>query len=440
MILHKEVLSPDLVPTMELTKGDIENIADELLAFHQKFHNCFGRSEHQVLGLSYLSGLLSNLDAKSAEPIALAFLGKERVRSQQRFMKSFKWDLDEMERINQKMLSEVIADPIEGMINVDSSEFVKKGKESVGVARQYCGQMGKVENCQSGVFVGYASDRGYGLLTSRLYMPEMWFSDDYADRREYNRVPEDLTFQTKLEIALDLITRIKETGLFPARWVGCDATFGSDLPFLNSLGDDVSYFASIRSNTLVFLEKPEIAIPPYKGRGRPPSKSRLLPDQPKSISVEKLSRSEQLSWQFTILAEGAQGPIIAYVARIRVYISRDGLPSEEPVWLFFRRMKNSQVKYAISNAPEDMPLAEMKKAALLRWPIEQCFLDGKDQLGMASYEHRSWSAWHRHMMYVFLAQNFLLQLRIKFKKNSNSHSQSGKETCDGSTPSSFSRY
>jgi len=182
-----------------------------------------------------------------------------------------------------------------------------------------------------------------------------------------------------------------------------------------------------------------VAIPAYKGRGRPPSKRQVLPDQVKPISVAELGRSPDLSWQFTILAEGAQGPIIAYIARTRVYLSRDGLPEEEPVWLFFRQHRNGEIKYAISNAPEDMPLAEMKRASLLRWPIEQCFQDGKDQLGMASYEHRSWPAWHRHMSYVFLAQNFLLRLRLKFKKNSGSHSQSGKETCDGSASASISR-
>jgi SRSO17 transposase len=438
MILNHHELSPDLIPTMALGQEDIQLIAEELVEFHEEFHACFGRSEHTVLGLSYLSGLLSNLDAKSAEPIALAFLGKERVRSQQRFMKSFKWDHEEMERRNQLMLSEVIADEA-GMINVDSSEFVKKGKESVGVARQYCGRLGKVENCQSGVFVGYASDKGYGLLTCRLYMPESWFSDEQADRREFNLVPEEVTFQTKPEIARDLIATVKEADLFPARWIGCDATFGSDHSFLKSLPEDLFYFANIRSDMQVFLDKPQVAIPAYRGRGRPPSKPCVVPDQPKPISVATLSRSSHLSWQFTLLAEGAQGPIIAHVARIRVYLSRDGLPDDEPVWLFFRRMKHGDIKYAISNAPEDMPMAEMKKASLLRWPIEQCFQDGKDQLGMASYEHRSWPAWHRHMIYVFLAQNFLLRLRLKFKKNANSHAQSGEETGDGCASASISR-
>ncbi|RZB35653.1 MAG: hypothetical protein SRB2_02950 [Desulfobacteraceae bacterium Eth-SRB2] len=104
------------------------------------------------------------------------------------------------------------------------------------------------------------------------------------------------------------------------------------------------------------------------------------------------------------------------MARIRVYLSRDGLPEEKPLWLFIRRNSDGQLKYALSNAPEDIPFSELCKASTMRWPIEQCFKEGKYQIGMDHYEHRSWPAWHRHMIYVFLALHFLLRLRIKFKK------------------------
>ena len=116
------------------------------------------------------------------------------------------------------------------------------------------------------------------------------------------------------------------------------------------------------------------------------------------------------------MAEGSKGPIIAKVARIRVYLSRDGLPEEQPLWLFIRRNSDGQQKYALSNAPEDIPFSELCTASTMRWPIEQCFKEGKDQIGMDHYEHRSWPAWHRHMIYVFLALHFLLRLRIRFKK------------------------
>jgi len=438
MLLRHADWNPDLVPCMDLTEEDLEVMADALVNFHQEFHGCFGRTEHQRLGMAYLSGLLSNSNVKSVEPIALEFLNQGAVRSLQRFLKTYHWDHQTMEAKHQTLLAETISSP-DGMINVDSSEFLKKGNESVGVARQYCGAVGKVENCQSGVFVGYSSEKGYGLLTSQLYMPHSWFSHEQQKRRKDNLVPEELTFQTKPQIALDLINKIIKTGLFPAKWIGCDATFGADSHFLKSLPEQVYYFASIRSNTKVFLEKPEVGIPPYKGRGPHPKKNKLLPAQAQVQTVATIAQSHVCSWTPVLLAEGAKGAIVAEVARLRVYPSHDGLPADSCLWLFLRKTAEGQIKYAFSNAPEAMPLSQMCKAATMRWPIEQCFQDGKDQLGMDQYEHRSWPAWHRHMIYIFLALHFLLRLRIQYKKNSSPHTASGTQINRNRIASGFSQ-
>jgi SRSO17 transposase len=364
MILEHCQWHPDLTAQMEIDEEGVETMAQELVDFHRQFHDCFGRIEHQRLGLAYISGLMSNSKAKSAEPIALEFLGKE----------------------------------------------------SVGVARQYCGTAGKVDNCQSGVFVGYSSTKGYGLLTCRLYMPKSWFAPEQKERRKANFVPEDLVFETKQEIALKLIDTVIQSGLFPAKWIGADAAFGSDIDFLNALPGHLHYFVSIRSDAQVFTKKPKLGLPTYKGRGPRPKKLQTLPGQPKPKSVSEVARSKRLRWQSVIVAEGAKGPIVAEVARIRVYLSRHGLPVGEPVWLFLRKNIDGQIKYAISNASKEIPFPELIKASTMRWPIEQCFQEGKDQVGMDYYEHRSWPAWHRHMTYVFLSLHFLLRLRLKFKK------------------------
>jgi SRSO17 transposase len=321
------------------------------------------------------------------------------------------------------------------MITVDPSEFLKKGKESVGVARQYCGAAGKVENCQSGVFVGYSSDKGYGLLSCRLYMPQNWFLKEQEQRRKASLVPEDLVFETKQEIALKLINEVVSTGLFPAKWIGADAAFGSDIEFLNALPKDLYYFAAIKSDTQVFTKKPKIGLPAYKGRGRRPSKTTILPGQPKPRTVSEIAKSSQLAWKPVIVAEGAKGPIIAKVARIRIYLSRDGLPAGDQQWLFLRQNTDGQIKYAICNAPKKISLLELVKASTMRWPIEQCFQEGKGQVGMDGYEHRSWPAWHRHMTYVFLALHFLLRMRLLFKKNSAADAAPGpKITVDTTSP------
>ncbi len=414
MILRHAGWHPGLAPWMTLTDAEVAGLADELVQFHTQFQACFGRIEHRRLGLAYLAGLLSSTPAKSVEPIALAFLDASAVRPLQRFMKSYGWDHAAMEATHQALLAETLAEP-DGMLTVDSCEFPKKGTESVGVARQYCGARGKVENCQSGVFVGYASRKGYGLVTGRLYLPESWFAPEQAERRTDTRVPEDLVFQTKPQIARDLLARLAATDRFPATWIGCDAVFGADREFLDSLPPGTYYFAGIRSNTLVFRTRPRVQVPRYRGRGRKPTKPRVT--QGRAATVGQIARSKTCPWTQVVLAEGAKGPIRAEVACLRVYPAQGGLPRAAPVWLFLRRTEDGEIKYAFSNAPAGAPLAELCRAATLRWPIEQCFQDGKGQVGMDHYEHRSWPAWHRHMLYVFLALHFLLRLRIRFKKN-----------------------
>ena len=301
------------------------------------------------------------------------------------------------------------------MWNVDSSEIRKKGTESVGVARQYCGSMGKVENCQSGVYLGYVSERGYGLVSSRLYMPQPWFTDEYKERRKKCRVPEGLEFKSKITIAVELIEQAKSNQEITARWIGCDATFGSSYRFLDTVGRWCYYFANVKSNQQVWLERPEVGVPEWSGRGARPTRVQVLQKDAQPLTVARIADSDLITWDVVKLAEGAKGPIISEVAAIRVIESREGLPGKE-CWLIMRRYPNGQIKYALSNAPEDTPLRTLTEASTMRWSLEQCFQEAKGELGLDHYESRSWTGWHRHMLYVFLAQLFLLKLRIKFKK------------------------
>lgn len=420
MMIQQVDYDPKLIQWMDITDDTIKVLADELVSFHNNFNSCFYRIEQHVLGQCYLKGLLSDIERKNIESIALRYFdaNSNEVRSLQKFMTNYRWDEDLMLRKCQTMLADLIASG-DGMITIDSSEIPKKGKESVGVARQYCGNIGKVENCQSGVFVGYTSLKGYGLIDRQLYMPKDWFNPEYEERREKCQVPEDLNFMTKIEIASELVKRVIGTGLFPAKWVGIDATFGVDSKFrdeLDSLG--LYYFASIRSDSLVWLSRPNIGIPAYSGKGRPAQKVQALKNEDAPVNVSKLAENTELEWKTVILAEGAKGPIIAKTCCLRVVEYRDGLPGKE-LWLFIRRDADGKTRYALSNAPHDISPDELKRASTMRWPIEQCFEDGKKHLGMDHYELRSWPGWNRHMTYVFIALLFLLQLRLKgLKKNS----------------------
>ena len=400
LILRHEGWKPDIPPHCEMTPEDIDHLADKLEEFHALFEGSFKRVEQLGLSRHYLQGLLTDLERKSVEPIALALDGPSEVRNLQRFMSDYKWDLGYMAQRYWEEASKTIAAP-DGVLSVDSSEFPKKGRESVGVSRQYCGRLGKIENCQSGVFVAYASSLGYALLDRRLFMPENWFSEEQKERRQKCKVPEELTFKTKPQIAAELIQGIWDSGLFPCRWVTCDTVFGNSPDFVGKLPKGLYYLAEVVHTTKVWIDP----LPTSESCSR------------SYRSLSEIAQDPALSWFRKTLAEGAKGPIVAEVARVRVRPSKDDDPDEDEQWLFLRKDPISgEIKHCLSNAPEDIPLDEMVRVCILRWPVEQLFGEGKSELGMDHYEHRSWLAWHRHMTFVALAQLFLLQTRIEFKK------------------------
>jgi SRSO17 transposase len=410
MMIQEVGYDPDLIDWAEIGQEMVGRLAEELVEFHGLFADCFKRSEQRLLSESYLSGLLSDIPHKTAESIALSFLGTEAVRCQQNFLSRYLWDDERMLERHQRLLVEAIGEE-DGMLSVDSSEVAKKGKESVGVARQYCGSLGKTENCQSGVFVGYSSRIGYALVDRRLYVPEVWFTEAYAERRKKCGIPEDLRFQTKIQIALELLEAQWHRGLLPDRWIGCDSFFGVSKWFRDTVaGWGKLYLAEIRSNMLVW--------PAVDAEGNREQKAR---------AVSGIAGSDSTEWERVVLAEGSKGSIVADVSLQRVRENRDNKPGKE-LWLLIRRLEGGKLKYYFSNAPKDIPHEELRRALLMRWPIEQCFEDGKRYLGMDHYEHRTWKSWHRHMLYVFLALLFLLRVRLALKKNSHSDTAPGSET------------
>jgi len=412
MMLQTPDWNPDILEEAGITPENVSKIADMLLDYLSRYRECFGREGQYKHALCYIKGLLSDLERKSIEPIALRYAENEKeVRNMQNFSQNGAWDEEMMLKIYQQQLSQKIAQP-DAMLTVDDSGFPKKGNETVGVARQYCGRLGKTDNCQDGVFIGYSSDTGYGLLETQLYMPQKWFESDYGERREKCGLPAKLKFKTKSEIATELLNNIISTGAFPALWVGADSAYGSDQAFLDSLPEGMLYFAEIHKNVTFFTSLPEVAIPPYKGKGKIPTLPK--PSFP-PVSADSIAANPDLKWENTYLGEGAKGSIYSETACLRVIVSRNGLPGEE-VWLYLRRLSDGSLKFSKSNAPADTPKSTLDSQATRRWPIEQCFEECKSQLGMGHCESRSWNSWHRHMILVFVAHLFILELRFKFMK------------------------
>jgi len=399
MMIQNAGYDPTLIDWTQLDEAMREELAEQLVEFHNLFRGCFIRSEQRLLGLAYLRGLISDVQRKNIEAIALAFGGPKKVRSLQNFLSRYPWDEEQMLLSGQRLLHQTIGDG-HGMECVDSSEFPKKGKESVGVARQYCGARGKTDNCQCGVFASFTSDIGYGLLEARLYLPKRWFSPEYEQRRAACHIPPQVQPATKIEIALQLLRHQHERGIFHGQWVGCDSFFGVDSDFRDAVAAmGKRYLAAIKPKSKVWVE------------GR-------------STTVAELAAQAGIPWQRLILAEGAKGPITAEVARMRVHDNRDGRPGVRQ-WLILRRLEDGRMKYYLSNASASVGERTLWDALTRRWPIEQCFEDGKKHLGMDHYENRSWQGWHRHMLYVSLAMLFLLRLRLRFKKNSNADPSPG---------------
>jgi SRSO17 transposase len=281
-----------------------------------------------------------------------------------------------------------------GMLSVDGSDSIKKGTHSVGVGRQYCGTIGKVESCQAGVFTAYAGNNGYGLVDRELYFQKKWFDDEYKDRRENCDVPDDKVFQTKNEIALTQIKSIVAKNLFHIKWFGCDSAFGCDHEFLDMLPENIPYFAAVKSNERIFLED-------------------------NLVSVKSIAGNSEIPWRRAKVGEGSKGTTYADIKILRATACRtvDSQATRHcNIWLYIRKYENGDIKFFISNAPEETTEQELHEAATLRWPIEQCFQECKSYLGMEHCEGRSYTGLLRHWLFVMIAHLFTTSLRIGLKK------------------------
>jgi SRSO17 transposase len=396
----KESWIPKLPPELNLNQEDLACVGKELEEFVAWFRPAFGRIESFELCELYLQGLLSDSERKNVEAMALELLGPDAVRNLQRFMSDYQWDEPWLNRRHWELCAKELAGE-GGVWSIDATEIPKKGEQSVGVAPQYCGALGKTANCQSGVFVCYASSKGHALLDTRLYLPRCWFEQEYKERYQKCRIPQEVKFKTKPQLALELLDSLVQSQLFPARWVTMDTSFGNNEQFLKQFPQGLLYLAEIPCTRKVW---------PKTAPGHRPLET-------EGCTVEELmTQTSLLAWSSRKFAEGEKGPMVADFAMLRVYLSSERTPESERT-LFLRNDPGGKVKYALSNAPQNTTLEELSRVSAARWPIERCFQEDKSQLGLDHYEHRSWPAWHRHMRLVFLAQLFLLRLRLKYKKS-----------------------
>jgi SRSO17 transposase len=284
-------------PTGNPAPRDVEDIAKELVAYHSEFADLYERREQRECAEFYLNGQLSDLERKTVEPMVLALRGPDSaaIRSVQQFLGEGTWEDAALLERGEKLVAEDIGED-RGVLICDGSGFPKKGEYSVGVARQYCGAVGKIANCQHGVFLAYVGSRGYTFVDRRLYMPEVWFSDEYAEKRKRCGVSAELEFQTEPELGLEMVSGVVEREQLPFRWVVADEHYGMNPAFLDGVaGLGKWYFAEVPKNTLVWPGGIEI-IPPGKGpMGAPGKGPRVAPGTPAAQEVQQLT--PDLKWR-----------------------------------------------------------------------------------------------------------------------------------------------
>jgi SRSO17 transposase len=403
-------------PECNLSTKDVKMFSNEAKKYMKLFKSAYMRVEQIQKSLTYLQGLLGNTTRKNVEQMALG--QKEKVRSLQYFVGQSQWETEPVIAIHEGLIGESLGEE-DGIMLIDESSAVKQGTASVGVAAQYCGSVGKIANGQVGVYLGYASRKGYSLIEGRLFMPEKWLEEEHAEQRQACGVPEDLVFKTKPEIGLELLKSAINRGKLPFFWVAADALYGDSPAFRDGVAaTGYSYFTAIKENTLIWCTPPKVHVPQWSGRGRHPTRLRLSNTRKHPLQVRQLVKKiQKQDWVQAVIKEGSKGPIVCDFAFLRVTESRGGLPAAE-LWLIVRRNLDnlSEVKYYFSNAPINTPLNEFVRISGMRWPIETIFEESKGEVGMDHYEMRSWLGWHHHMLLVSLAHHFLVRLRIQFQE------------------------
>jgi SRSO17 transposase len=294
---------------------------------------------------------------------------------------------------------------------IDECGCPKKGTQSVGVARQWCGQLGKVENCQVGVFAALSRGPDVTLIDARLFLPETWTNDPV--RCQAAGIPvAQRGFRRKTDLALAMVAHARQQGIGFA-WVGFDGFYGSDPAFLRALEDRGEVFVGdVHKDQRIYLEDPQPIIPSAKtAHGRPPTR---LQAQTPPVRVDLWAQQQPATaWQPATLRQGTKGPLRVEVLHRRVWLWDGQEPQARPWHLIVRREIDdpTELKYSLSNAPEDTPLPRLAFMQGQRYWIERALQQGKQDVGLGDYQVRGWRGWYHHMTLVMMAMLFLLEER-----------------------------
>ena len=392
-----------------MTEEELEQWQEEFDAFHARFADLFERSESREQARKYLRGLLTEAQRKNSWQMAEA-VGERLPDRMQRLLYRVPWDADAARDRLQQFVIETFGDP-QGIGVVDETGFLKKGKKSVGVARQYTGTAGKRENSQVATVLSYATKDGHVFLDRELYLPEAWARDRV--RRAEAHVPQEVRFATKSEQAIAMLEQAWEHGV-PMRWVTGDEVYG-DAPRLRETiqAHGRFYVLAVSANMRVWTERPEVEEPQEQTGGRPRRAARVAKGATRARMVsEVIADLPRSAWKRLAVVEGEKGMITYHWARVRVVESREQLPGPD-VWLLARRSPSTPDKlaYYLAYTPPKTSLETLVRVASTRYTVEQCIEEAKGETGLDEYEVRFWHSWYRHITLSMMAHAWLASIK-----------------------------
>jgi SRSO17 transposase len=395
----------ELLNEAEVSPGVLRGVMPRLESFLQPFVESLRLTEQRINAQQYISGLLSDLPSKDIESIA--YLHDRERQGLQKFMGQSEWGY-------QPMLTELVRQAgselgeADGVLVFDPSAFPKKGTESVGVQRQWCGRLGKLDNCQVGIYLGYVSRREHALVDFRLYLPKKWANS--KKRRAKAGVPAEVRFRTRHELALEMLD--ERGNSLPHAWISGDDEMGRCSWFRQQLqGRSECYLLAVPSNTLVRdLTEPD---PPYAGRGRHPQIPFTRVDRWCAALPDDV-------WQTIEVRDGEKGPVVVQAVRRLVQARTEGQPADvaELLVVFRERQGDGTWKhdYLLSNGTPETTLVEFARVFKAQHRIEECLKRAKSEAGLGDYQVRTWEGWHHHQTLSLIATWFLTQETRRGKK------------------------
>jgi SRSO17 transposase len=390
------------------------SLKPELDCFLERFAPLFGQPQNQAHARCFVQGLLHKGERRNSENIAEAIQGCN-VRNLQAFITTGNWQDARILSLMRQSVLEALADD-DAVWNSDETGFPKKGTHSVGVKRQYSGTLGRVDNCQIGVFANYCSAKGHTLMDRRLFLPKEWADD--PQRRQDAGAPQGALFRTKPELALEMLNNAVCEGV-PFRWVGGDSVYGDSPTFVQGARQlEKWYVLDTSSDAHVWTEEPEVIAAeqrPKPKRGRPHTQPWVV-GQKRRVD-EVIAELPSSAWRRVKIGPGSQGPRIYEYAEVTVWLSEEGMPGPQERLLARRSLSQEpELKYHRSNAPKDVSLEKLAAVRGTRWTIEEDIQLGKGDCGLDEYETRGWLGWHHHTALSLLALAFLTLQRVRLGK------------------------